>query len=261
MDILGVSHIHSHYSYDAKSTLAELRSALQARGVRFALMAEHTDHLTPQAAVAFIEECRRLSDEAFVFVPGFEVPYLGTHILVLGANAFHQGGSPSELLAQWHADGALLVLAHPHRNGYRLDSFLKEHLHGIEIWNSQYDGIHAPRRAAWKLLDGLAVPLHAYACLDLHRLSQINGPRIAMQVSTLHEADIMARMRQGAFSIRQGATIILSDGTLFAGNPRAIRMAGAILPAMVGLLRRGSSMLAKIGIRSFPLKKWIRAHV
>ncbi len=261
MDITGGAHIHSRYSYDGAVSLADLRKECLARDMRFALMAEHTDHLMPEAAEEFIRECRRLSDAEFILIPGFEVSYLGTHVLVIGASRYHHGQSAAELLMRWRAEGALLVLAHPHRNGYRMDHFLREQLDGIEIWNSQYDGIWAPRTRAWDMLPTMVSSVRAFGSLDLHRFSHINGPRLAMTVAALDEADIIARLRQGAFSIRRGKVSVLSDGTLFTGNLSVIRLMGILMPAFVSFLRACSSLAGRLGVTSLPLKKWLRAHV
>lgn len=261
MEIFGVCHVHSRYSLDARLDLHALRRALIQRGDRFALMTEHADAMSSVSAEAFITECRAISDERFVFVPGFEVPYLGTHVLVIGADCYHHGATERELLTRWHQDGALLVLAHPHRNGYRTDEFLRANVCGIEIWNSQYDGIHAPRTKAWDMVRSLQSPILAFGSLDLHGPAHINGPRLAMTVSAVNMADIIARLRSGAFSIRRGAIVVLSDGTLFGGSEPVVRVAGNVMPTLIGLLRAASSLLGKIGLRSFAFKRWLRQRV
>ena len=81
MEVKGILHCHSTYSYDAKLSLPELKKLLQKKGLSFACMTEHTDELTKERAVAFVEECRSLSDGSFIFIPGFEVPYKHAHIL------------------------------------------------------------------------------------------------------------------------------------------------------------------------------------
>ena len=83
MKIKGALHIHSDYSYDAKMTLVELKDLFVNNGLSFALMTEHTDEMCKERAERFINECRHLSDDTFVFVPGFEVPYKSTHVCPL----------------------------------------------------------------------------------------------------------------------------------------------------------------------------------
>lgn len=260
MNISGVCHIHSRYSYDAKLSLAELRDAFVSRGISFALMTEHTDHLTEEAARQFREECVQYSDDTFMFIPGFEVPYLGTHVLVVGARAYHEGESTMKLLTRWHGEGALLVVAHPHRNRYRMDDFLRRHVDGVEIWNSQYDGIHAPRASAWHMAQDIS-GAHAYGSLDLHRIGHINGPRLVVQAGALTTQDIVGALRAGAFTIQRGPVKITSGGVLVAGGALRVRCMSVLMPAVMGLLRVGSSVLAKIGLRRFGMKRWIRERI
>lgn len=257
----GVSHVHSSYSYDGKNTLKELRGAFLARGIRFALMSEHTDGLESGAARRFIQECRSLSDGEFVFVPGFEAPYLGTHVLAYGVSEYIEGPS-DECLRKWKAQGALLVVAHPHRNGYKTDRFLQENLDGVEIWNSQYDGIYAPRsgaRGLFKRLTAMSSSISAWGGIDLHRLTHINGPRLALDAETLSESGVLARLRGRNFQIKRGSVLLDADGKVSSG--RFLGFLGIVMPAVVGCLRSASSLLAKIGIRSFPLKSWLRSRI
>jgi hypothetical protein len=259
MNISGVGHLHSQYSYDGKLSLTELREIFIAKGVRFALMTEHTDELTADAARSFIDDCRTASDDSFIFIPGFEVPYLGTHILVIGARQYYENAQTAELLAKWKADGALLIMAHPHRNGYKTDAFLKENLDGVEIWNSQYDGIHAPRAQAWHLREQLGIM--AYGSIDLHRRAHANGPQLIMNVAALNQDEIMAKLRAGEFFIIRNGVSIDSNGRLTSGNIIFIRALSWLMPIFVGFLRRASSLAAAIGLKSLPGKRWLRERV
>jgi hypothetical protein len=264
MALRGVSHIHSRYSYDGTLPLAELRALLEGQGLSFALMTEHTDHITPSSAQEFIGECERMSDERFRFVPGFEVPYLDNHVLVVGAHEYHEGISTQRSLQQWHDQGALLVMAHPHRNGFQLDDFLRDTLDGFEIWNSQYDGIHAPRARAVRLYRSLMrsrSSLRAYASLDLHRAAHRNGPRIVLGGTVLNEQAIIDALRSGSFSLERGALALASDGRVIKGNRFAVSVLGWIMPTTIALFKRASSLLAKAGLRSFGFKKWLRSRL
>jgi hypothetical protein len=263
MMLRGACHIHSRYSYDGTLSLQEIRDVLRAQGASFALMAEHTDALDPAAAQAFIAECQAVSDDQFRFIPGFEVPYLGTHILVLGAHHYYVGDS-REILARWQSEGALLVVAHPHRNGYRLDQFLRDHSDGIEIWNSQYDGIHAPRGHAVHLYRGLQrsrSSVKAYGSLDLHRGTHRYGPQIAIEVSDMSETTIISALRTGSFSMVRGPMVINADSNVLQGGAFTVGLLGILMPAAVGFLRLCSSLASRFGLRSFALKKWIRTRI
>lgn len=262
MILHGVCHIHSRYSYDGAISLGDLRDLLVKKGASFALMTEHTDHLDPVAGQECIEACRQHSDDTFRFVPGFEVPYLGTHILVIGARDYYQGDS-REILMRWQSQGAVLVVAHPHRNGYRIDQFLHDHVDGIEVWNSQYDGIHAPRYRATSLHRVLrrARAIHAYGSLDLHRSAHRHGPQLTIDARNGSEEGIVTALRTGAFSIVRGPVTIGADGSIGRGNAGAIRFLGIVMPTMIALLKLCSSLASRFGLRSFPIKKWIRSRV
>jgi predicted metal-dependent phosphoesterase TrpH len=253
--IRGVVHIHSRFSYDGSLSLDELRKTFMGQGLQFACMTEHTDALTAEDAQRFIAACRAASDERFMFIPGFEAPYLGTHVLAIGARAYYDG---PDALIRWSGDGALLVLAHPHRNGYRTDSFLREHLDGVEVWNSQYDGIHAPRWKALQLAKALRVA--GYGSLDLHRASHINGPRMELE-ARMEETDILAALRKRDFRIRRGCVALNANGDIVQGDRFSIAIAGTIMPAAVATLQFASSLLYRMGIRTFGLKKWIRRNI
>ena len=264
----GIIHAHSRYSYDGTLSLEELRRLFISQGLQFACMTEHTDGLDPADAERFITACRATSDERFVFVPGFEVPYLGNHTLVVGTDRYYEGESA---LARWAADGALLIQAHPHRNGYRTDDFLREHLNGVEVWNSQYDGIHAPRLGARILHRQLATgrPMTAYGALDLHRASHINGPRLELDArpddslgrAALTEKDILTALRESRFHIRRGGTVLDARGAVIAGGAFRVGVLGMVMPPFIACMRLGSSLLHHLGIRTFPLKRWMRKRV
>lgn len=224
-------------------------------------MAEHTDELDTRSAEQFIEDCRSLSDSSFLFIPGFEVPYLGTHVLALGAQTF-QSGTSEEVLQRWQREGAQLVLAHPHRNNFRVDSFLKNQLNGVEIWNSQYDGVHVPRSRARRLFNDLQREgLFAFASIDLHRDSHVHGPRLVVDIPELQEAEVTDAIKRGAFTISRGNLTLNATGVVVTGTPWKVAMLGHLVPQVVGVLKACSSFLAKLGIRRIPFKALVRARL
>lgn len=203
MNYRGILHAHSTYSYDGKLSLAELKSLLQAEGVQFACMSEHTDELSAEAAAAFVAECRALSDERFIFVPGFEVPYQKAHILQFGCTTFFGQTADGALLKAWSAAAALTVLAHPVRNDFLLDEVMSEAVDGIEIWNQQYEGKHVPRMASVQLLRNLRSSqpaLYATGGVDFHRPEHFGTPLTTMELATLSEPAICEALSQGRFS-------------------------------------------------------------
>ena len=172
MEIKGVAHVHSTYSYDGKENLSDLKAFLQKEGITFCFLSEHTDKLTIEEAQLFVQECKALSGSQFVFVPGFEVPYKDAHVLLLGTEAFLGQVADEHMLAQWAGRSALTILAHPVRNRFVVDQTLRSAIDGVEIWNQQYDGKLVPRPHSAQLLRSLQEQnegLFALGGLDFHR--------------------------------------------------------------------------------------------
>lgn len=202
MEVKGVVHMHSTHSYDGKLSLSELREKLLARGISFACMTEHTDTLTSGAARSFISECRQLSDDEFVFIPGFEVPYKNTHVLHIGASKFVCQFADAEDLVSWRLVSPLVVLAHPVRNEFVIDETLEDLIDGVEVWNQQYEGKRVPRPRSISLLESLRKKheLLAFGGLDLHRSEHLGSPVISLEVPYVDEDTILEQLQAGEFS-------------------------------------------------------------
>jgi len=202
MKVTGVIHMHSTHSYDGKLSLSELKAFLIDKGVQFACMTEHTDYLDRAAADKFVTECRDLSDDRFIFVPGFEVPYGRAHVLHIGATEFVCTFANAAQLKLWRKVSPLVVLAHPVRNQYKVDETLKGVIDGIEVWNQQYDGKQRPRVKSVKLLKKLRTdkPLMATGGIDFHRSEHFGNPFITVELESLTEAGIVRTFTAGEFS-------------------------------------------------------------
>lgn len=204
MKITGVLHMHSTHSYDGKVSLTELKQLLVAEGISVACMSEHTDTLTEEAADAFVAECHALSDDSFLFIPGFEVPYQDAHILMFGCEEFLGRTANAQQLRAWREVAALVVLAHPVRNHFRLDEVMRDVVDGIEVWNQQYDGKRVPRVRSYELLTTLRkerARLIATGGLDLHRPEHLTFPRITLEVPSLRMDTVLTHIQSGAFDI------------------------------------------------------------
>lgn len=246
----GIIHAHSTYSYDGTLTLPELKTACQKRGLSFVCLTEHTDQLTPDAAAAFVAECRERSDAAFVFVPGFEVPYKDAHVLHLGTTAFlgSVAHTVSELEA-WRAVAPLVVLAHPVRNQFRIDETLERCLDGVEVWNQQYEGKSVPRPKSFALLASLRAdkPQLAFGGVDLHRADHFGAPYTYLELEALSEAAIMTALTTGAYRFGHDTCSIQS---LAAWEPTGRERAQSHFSILI--ISAGKSvnaLLAKLGLR------------
>ncbi|MEK7639439.1 MAG: hypothetical protein AAB388_04735 [Patescibacteria group bacterium] len=214
MKYSGALHVHSTHSYDGKLSLSELKSLFASHGLSFACMTEHTDTLTPEAAALFVAECRRLSDETFVFVPGFEVPYEDTHVLHIGTDVFISQIATEEELRAWRAHTALVVLAHPVRNKFKIDATLRECLDGIEIWNQQYEGKSAPRTRSLRLIatERKQKPFFATGGLDLHRIEHFGQPHTHIEAESLSEATVKNALKSGYYTFGHEGCMVTASG-------------------------------------------------
>lgn len=205
MEIKGILHCHSTHSYDAKLSLPELKALLQQNGVRVACMTEHTDELTKDRAQAFIQECEKLSDDTFMFIPGFEVPYKRTHILLVGMREFFGSYAPElSALKLWTRKASFVVLAHPVRNAFMVEDGLLEQIDALEVWNQQYDGKRVPRTRSLRLLEKLRIKketLLATGGVDFHRKEHFGAPIVTLSVDTFTESAIIEKLKMGAYVI------------------------------------------------------------
>lgn len=262
MKYKGILHAHSTYSYDGKLSLSELRNFLVERGIHFACMSEHTDELSKERAEEFVAECRTLSDEKFVFVPGFEVPYQRAHILLLGTDAFLTQFADMDSLAAWSKQAALTVLAHPVRNRFKLDEVMEQVIGGVEIWNQQYEGKWAPRTRSVKLLRTLRnkrPSLFATGGIDFHREEHFGNPVTFVELDLLTEAGIKDALTAGNFSFGNSELEIQARALW---RPKFSHRTKSLMAVWVITLgKRVNKILAKLGL-SLPsrLRKQVRSH-
>ncbi len=193
-------------------SLSELRELFVANGVQFACMTEHVDELDPKRAVAFVAECATFSDETFLFIPGFEVPYRHAHILMVGMRNFLGNYASSlEVLRTWSSEASFVVLAHPVRNNFDVEDGLLEQIDALEVWNQQYEGKRVPRIQSLKLFGALKKKkpsLVATGGIDFHRKEHFSAPLVHLEVEALSEDAIIEKLKAGAFtSVSPQATV------------------------------------------------------
>ena len=205
MEIKGILHCHSTYSYDAKLSLSELKELFLKRGLSFVCMTEHTNVMTKESAEAFVIECEKLSDEKFLFIPGFEVPYHRAHVLMIGARNFRGNFARTDTeLATWVESAQFVVLAHPVRNKFLVQDELLKHIDALEVWNQQYEGKRVPRPRSLSLFKTLRekkLELVATGGVDFHRGEHLGAPITTLSVESLNEKEIIEKLRAGAYTI------------------------------------------------------------
>jgi predicted metal-dependent phosphoesterase TrpH len=258
-EITGILHCHSNYSYDAKLSLQELRELFIQKGLSFVCMTEHADEMNYEMAKAFIHECDTLSDTTFKFIPGFEVPYLNAHILMIGCREFLKNYAPDiESLREWTARTPFVVLAHLVRNDFGVDEFLLNELDALEVWNQQYEGKRVPRTRSLSLFETLRrtkETLVATGGVDFHRKEHCGSPQVTLSPDTFTEGAIIEKLKTGAFTVH-------SDRTQFFGTlpnvrdfARRHRLESAI---SVGIIDTGKWVNKTLAERNLSLPRWLK---
>lgn len=193
------SHIHTTWSDDGSWDLPRIRRWLKLQRYEGALVCDHDRTMTQSRWDALVDECRRLSDDRFVLIPGVEYQDADhvVHVPVYGAMRF-QGRSPdiSTLLDSVAADGAAAVIAHPARREAwrRFDPAWTSRLAGIEVWSRKYDGVEPNH---WALDTAAIHGLPAYVALDFH------GPRQFYPLSMVVDCPPDERAIVGALARRE----------------------------------------------------------
>ena len=262
MKHIGALHLHSTHSYDGKLSLLELKQLFQKNGLSFACMTEHSDTLTAETAAVFVAECRALSDESFVFVPGFEVPYQQAHILHVGATQFVTAFADATTLRAWRQVTPLVVLAHPVRNNFVVDETLADCLDGVEVWNQHYDGKRAPRPRSFTLLSALRKkkPLIATGGIDLHRAEHFGSPLVQLELAELSETAVISALKAGQFTF--GNNEYTSGAKAEAALPLSLRLKSALSIVVIMIGKNVNAALAAGGLSlPKPLKRFIRGRV
>jgi hypothetical protein len=256
MTIQGALHIHSKYSYDGQESLVRIKEELISWGISFACVTEHVDALSENKAEEFIKECHALSGSDFILIPGFEAPYLGTHLILINVQAYgYDSNNVPQSIKKWISEGAMAIVAHPHRNGFQYDDFMLEHTTGSEIWNSQYDGKLAPRLKALQWFRELKKKKDSYLAfgsMDMHRIYHLGGPQVVINGGTLSTSYILESIRAGRYVIERGPVTIDSKGDILSGSAFLLHIVGSISVAMITIGKKCSRFLRRMGLHSLP---------
>jgi len=260
----GIIHVHSTYSYDGKESLGSLKEFLVGKGINFCCLTEHTDYLTKEKAAAMVAEAKSLCDENFVFIPGFEVPYKESHILLIGGEEFLGSVADGELLRQWSHKCALTVLAHPVRNQFVVDDTMLEVIDGVEIWNQQYEGKIVPRTRSMKLLESLKLKKPgrlATGGTDFHRLEHFGPPLYQLEVDELTSSAILEKLKSGDYTFGSQKVSVNSEGKV-SGDISNLALKSFLSVGVINLGKLTNKTLASLGLKlPKSLKQLIRSKV
>lgn len=265
MEVKGVVHVHSAYSYDGKESLLSLRDFLVSKGVSFCCVTEHTDYLTIEQAQLFVQECKALSGSQFMFIPGFEVPYSTAHILLIGTEVFLAQKADATTLRTWSDKSVLTILAHPVRNKFKLDSVMEEVIDGIEVWNQQYEGKLVPRQHSVRLFREYQkknTSLLATGGLDFHRKEHFGSPVYTLDIERITSESILKALKNGEYTFGNEKIQVTSQASWKKDASFKHRFLSILSIVVIGFGKNTNALLALLGLR-FPkkLKQLIRSRI
>jgi len=198
----GALHIHSTYS-DGDFTLAELRELFVRAGCRFACVSDHADWFDAEKLAAYVRECDDRSDDTFRFIAGLEYRCAnGMHVLGYGVTAFIASEDPQAVIRAIAEQGGLAVIAHPKTDAFGWIESFATLPHGIETWNTKYDGRYAPRAGTYVLLARLQArrpDMTAFYGQDLHWRRQYRGLFVEIAGDTTERDAVLDALRRGDY--------------------------------------------------------------
>ena len=253
----GALHLHSTYS-DGEFSLSELREKFLAAGCDFVCVTDHAEAFDAAKLCAYEQECAALSDENFVMIAGLEYGCGRLHILGYGLTSPVDSVEPNDVIAQIRARGGVCVVAHPQDRFFgRIESF-SPLPHGIEVWNSKYDGRYAPRADTFRLLARLQkreASVCAFYGQDLHWKRQFRGLFCGVKTEILSRETVLEALKNGDFFGLHGELELPSNGYLDGETRAVFKRAGAVSR----VVRRVGKSAAGIGKSvPAPLKAQLR---
>ena len=207
-----LAHVHSSFSYDSPTDLADIAAVARRNAIGCVLMSEHNNTLDDASVAAHVERCAAVSTEDCLVVPGLELSLdeNRTHLLAYGVRQYIPSLSErtiGPLIDRVHALGGVAVLAHPsHKRAFdRVAAEDVRRLDGMEIWNVRNGGRYCPHADELDALMSVrrsGVRLAAFAGLDWHYLSHFERLVLRVDVAALQAEQILGALKAGRFSIR-----------------------------------------------------------
>jgi hypothetical protein len=213
----GALHVHSTYS-DGEFTLAELREVYLEAGCDFVCMTDHAEAFDDEKLASYVNECRALSDDDFVFVAGLEFTCdRRMHVLGFGVSAPARTTDPQEAIRHIRRENGVAVIAHPMDSMFEWIESFDELPDGIETWNTKYDGRNAPRPATFDLLQRLQRRrngVRAFYGQDMHWKKQHRGLFNVVSCAAPTRDDILRAMVEGNYFAVKGDLRLSATGAL-----------------------------------------------
>jgi PHP domain-containing protein len=248
----GPLHVHSTYS-DGEFTLAELRQIYAAQGCSFVCITDHAEYFDGESIRAYLQDLKRYSDREFCFVPGLEYRCeREMHILGYGATALVPTKAPEAIIRHIASQGATSVIAHPKNEFFSWIEGFEILPHGIETWNSKYDGRYAPRPGTFALLQRLrqrSPEMHAFYGQDLHWKNQFRGLCVVIGGDTPDPSAILAALSAGSYHAQKDDLQLPASGILPETLLAEFGEAHARSRRLRQIFTNGKQTLDRIGVR------------
>jgi predicted metal-dependent phosphoesterase TrpH len=260
--INGVMHIHSTYS-DGEFRLAELREVYAALGCRFVCMTDHAEYFDAAKLADYVAECAALSNESFQFIAGLEFTCdRRMHMLGFGVTQLTAATDPQAVIRHIKAAGGLAVIAHPMDSAFDWIESFDELPHGIETWNSKYDGRSAPRPQTFALLNrlqGRGPRLRAFYGQDLHWKRQHRGLLNRLQIDDAAREAILSAFERGDYYAVKGDLELPASGELSAELAARFGDVNRRYAGRRRLIKQAKKMIDRVGLRvPAPVKAQLR---
>ncbi len=247
-------HVHSSFSYDSRTDLAEVAALARLHRRQCVLMTEHNNTLDQSKVDALVARCAALSDASLLIVPGLELAFDSNrvHLLAFGITRFISSVDPGctfrSLIDEIHRSGGLAVLAHPsHRQALeRVSTEDLSRLDGIEVWNVKNGNRFCPDAGELKALGrtrATSSTVWAFAGLDLHHPRQFATLTTRIETERLTADAVLTELRCGRFTINGPLATIGPDGTV-----------GALRLVAFGLVANG---LKRSRASAYRCQRWI----
>jgi hypothetical protein len=253
-------HVHSSFSYDSETDLADIAQTARRHGIRCVLMSEHNNFMDAEQTAALVRRCDELSDDRLLIVPGLELAFDSNriHLLAFGTRRYI-GSSGADctfasLIDQVHEAGGLAVLAHPsHRQASSLIELKDlQRLDGIEIWNVKNGNKFVPTASDLRLLERVRTaggPAFGFAGVDWHHLNRFCRLVVRVEVRRLDQDAVFSELRQGRFSVHGRFVSVPSIGDTRASRLVMYHGGARLLSNSRRVAYRWQSALERKGLR------------
>lgn len=210
-------HVHSSFS-DGEFTLAELRDLFLLAGCRYVLSADHADAFDEARVEEYVRHAAELSTSELMIIPGLEYPCeRRLHVIGYGCTVLTAATDPQIVFRHIRANGGVSVIAHPRSEDFDWIETFDELPDGIEVWNSKYDGPHAPRPETFRLVQRLRArhpALRAFYGQDLHWRRQDHTLFTELAVREAAPHVVLDALRAGQFVAQKSELRLDAQGTL-----------------------------------------------